>query len=78
VCGRTQASATHIYISFKIRVIKYLNLGNYYYLVELQKGVLPDASGTTIRHVSHEITHHAQIKHNTQNYTNNKGHIARS
>jgi hypothetical protein len=27
-------------------------------------------------HISHKITHHAQTKHSTQNYTNNKGHIA--
>jgi hypothetical protein len=43
-------------------------------------GFSPGGSGTTIRyntqiHISHKITHHAQTKHNTQNYTNNKGHI---
>jgi hypothetical protein len=37
-------------------------------------------SGTTVRHntqihISHKITHHAQTKHSTQKYTNNKGHI---
>jgi hypothetical protein len=26
-------------------------------------------------HTSHRLTHHTQIKHSTQNYTNNKGHI---
>jgi hypothetical protein len=50
------------------------------YLIELQTGFKPDGSGTTIRHdtkirISHDITHHAQTKHVTQNYTNNKGHI---
>jgi hypothetical protein len=43
---------------------------------------LPGGSGTTIRnnttqqiHISHKVTHHAQTKHSTQSYTNNKGHI---
>jgi hypothetical protein len=35
-------------------------------------------SGTTVRHntnnTSHKITHHAQTKHGTQNYTHNKEH----
>jgi hypothetical protein len=26
-------------------------------------------------HISHKITHHAQTRHSTQSYTNNKGHI---
>jgi hypothetical protein len=26
-------------------------------------------------HISHKITHHAQTKHSTQSYANNKGHI---
>jgi hypothetical protein len=43
-------------------------------------GFLPGGSGITMRHntqkyTSHKITHHAQKKHSTQSYTNNKGHI---
>jgi hypothetical protein len=26
-------------------------------------------------HISHKITYHAETKHSTQSYTNNKGHI---
>jgi hypothetical protein len=41
-------------------------------------GFIPGGSDTTIRHntqhTSHKITHHAQTKHSTQNYTNSKGH----
>jgi hypothetical protein len=36
-------------------------------------GFLPGDSGTTVRHNT-QITHHAQTKRSTQNYTNNKGH----
>jgi hypothetical protein len=35
-------------------------------------GFLLGGSGTTIRHNT-QITHHAQTKHITQNYTNNEG-----
>jgi hypothetical protein len=31
-------------------------------------------SGTVIRHISHEILHHSQIKHSTQSYAGNEGH----
>jgi hypothetical protein len=42
--------------------------------------ILSGGSGTKIKHhtqihILHTITHHAQIKHSTQSYTNNKGHI---
>jgi hypothetical protein len=30
----------------------------------------------TKMHISHKITHHAETKHKTQSYTNNKWHIA--
>jgi hypothetical protein len=42
-----------------------------------ENGFLPGGSGTTIKHntqISQKITYHAQTKHSTQNYTNNKGH----
>jgi hypothetical protein len=29
-------------------------------------------------HISHRISLHAQTKHNTQSYTNNKGHTTHS
>jgi hypothetical protein len=32
----------------------------------------------TKMHISHKIAHHAQTKHTTQSYTNNKGHITHS
>jgi hypothetical protein len=52
----------------------------YYYLYELQMVFLPSGSGTTTKHntqirIPHKITHHAQRKHSTQRYTNNKAHI---
>jgi hypothetical protein len=50
-------------------------------LFELQMG-LPGGSSTTIGHstqmcIPHKITQNTQTKHNTQSYTNNKGHITR-
>jgi hypothetical protein len=49
-----------------------------YLFILTANGFLPGDSGTTIRHntqhTSHKITHHAQTKHITQNYTDNKGH----
>jgi hypothetical protein len=53
----------------------------YYYVFNwTANGFLPSGSGTTIRHntkmhISHKISHHAQTKHSSQSYTNNKGHI---
>jgi hypothetical protein len=43
-------------------------------------GGFPGGSSTTIRHntkihISHNITHLAQTKHNSQSYTSNKEHI---
>jgi hypothetical protein len=52
----------------------------YYYLTEQQMG-FPQWQWYYIKtqhtkiHISHKITHHAKKKHNTQSYTNNKGHI---
>jgi hypothetical protein len=48
-----------------------LILLNYLFILTAN-GVLLGGSGTT-RHNT-KITHHAQTKHSTQNYTNNKGH----
>jgi hypothetical protein len=44
-----------------------------YLFILIVNGVLPGGIGTTIRHNT-QITHHAQTKHSTQNYKNNKGH----
>jgi hypothetical protein len=40
-------------------------------------GFLPGGNGTTIRRNT-QITHHAETKHSTQNYTNIKEHITRN
>jgi hypothetical protein len=65
VINSLQAAAVIIII-----IIIYLNCDEF----------LPSDSGTTVRHntqihILHEIIHHAQIKHSTQRYANNIGHI---
>jgi hypothetical protein len=41
----------------------------YYYFIELKIDCYP------AKHTKIHISHHAQLKHSTQSYTNNKGHI---
>jgi hypothetical protein len=61
-------SIMRLHIVVIIIIITYLNC----------KWVYPVAvvlQEDTKLHISHKITHHAQTKHSTQSYTNNKGHI---
>jgi hypothetical protein len=51
-----------------------------YLFILTANGFLHSGSGTTIRYntqitlITQNITHHAQTKHSTQNYTHNRGH----
>jgi hypothetical protein len=54
-----------------------------YSFILTAKGFLRGGSETTIRHTTQrihisKITHRAETKHSTQNYTNNRGHTAHS
>jgi hypothetical protein len=64
--------------------VKRRSLGRYSSLVNSGQGVCfvlqwnYNKTQHTKIHISHKITHHSQIKHGTQCYSNNKGHITRN